>query len=91
MLMKTTISFLGAALIVVLGLTFINEAVLPNMLLDSRAGQSLEYFSATGTNGSSPDKVCFVKAIETFYPDAGSAARRSLPVVHPVSLERVAP
>jgi hypothetical protein len=89
--MKVKIYFLDAALILLLGFFIFNDAVLTNARLNPGAGRSLESFSALGRSASSPDKVYFVKAIYTAFPEAYSAAHRSHLVVHPVSLERVAP
>ena len=89
--MKVKIIFLDAALIVLLGFFIFNDAVLTNVRLNPSAGRSLEYFSASERHTASPDKTHFVKAIYTAFPKTYLEARSSRIVVHPVSLEQVAP
>jgi hypothetical protein len=89
--MKVKIFFLDAALILLLGFFIFNNAVLTNMRLNSSTGRSLEYFSASGRCAAPPAKAHFVKAIYTAFPEVYSAVHCTRPVVHPVSLEQVAP
>jgi hypothetical protein len=88
--MKTKISFLDAALFLLLAFFSINDAVLANAMLNLSAGRSLEYFSSAGRSGASADKAHFVKAIYTAFPGVYSSENRVRIVVHPVKLERVA-
>jgi hypothetical protein len=89
--MKVKIFFLDAALILILGFFIFNDAVLTNVRLNPSAGRSLEYFSASGTGAALPANAHFVKAIYTAFPESYKEARSTRIVVHPVSLERVAP
>ena len=84
--MKTKITLLYAALVLVSGFSNINEAVLPNVVFNEGPGQSLECFSVSGRNGPSPVNVYFVKTVYAAFPKAYSAVHRSRLVVRPVSL-----
>ena len=89
--MKAKILFLDAARILLVGYFIYNEAVVPDVGLNIKAGRSLEYLSVSGRDAVPPAKAHFVKAIFTLFPDAQPAVQSARPVVHPVSLERVAP
>lgn len=89
--MKTKILFLDAALILLVGFFIYNQATVPDVGLNIKASRSLEYLSVSGREAASPDKAYFVKAIYTEFADAYAAAHSARPVVHPVTLERVAP
>ncbi|HUI91824.1 MAG TPA: hypothetical protein VLX68_06200 [Chitinivibrionales bacterium] len=87
--MNTKWLSLNAALIVCAGFFNSSGPVLPNVQLEPKASQSLEYFSALEQGDPLPENGYFVKTIFSTFPDEPSACR-SHPVVHPISLERMA-
>jgi hypothetical protein len=89
--MKAKILFLDAALILLVGFFIYNEEVVSDVGLNLKAGRSIEYLSVSGRSAASQEKAHFVKAIFTLFPDAHPAIQSARPVVHPVSLEQVAP
>jgi hypothetical protein len=89
--MKAKILILDAALIMLVGCFIYNEAVVSDVGLNLKAGRSLEYLSVSERSAASQEKAHFVKAIFTLFPDAYPAAPNASPVIHPVSLEQVAP